>query len=1011
MTSAFCGGNQLISYIHMKRTLLFLLGFVLAWGTMQAAVSFDADTKYRLTCNNYGTGSLVLGSNHGSTAYLYYDTSSSYSDDSWWYIREEGSGYNLINAQSGEYITYSSTRIEDQAKGLILTESSEGSASQWIITNYNGSFVIQSVYASDQWFNVRLDGTYLVGTYSGTGSSNELFAIYDSNGNQVTDGGSTGGGTTTGGEVSDDFTDNQGYTSFGEYWERTGLSQPVVYTTDTTDPVLYSIVNLRQNQYVTHDNSSLTQTAYGDSRAKFYFVQSGDNVQVYTEDGYYVSTSYTTDMESRSGLTVSYGTASGNVWAFEWYESSSYPGYSVAKMDNLSSSTGGQTGPGGWGGGGGWGQSQQSSYIYWNDYSGSYVGLYDLDDGGTFVFTSSDSRHVDWLKENGIIFDGSLPSKVSFTTAVDSLRLADKQLVYDQTSKGYFYPLPSPLRNGGDFTAKLTWKMKTGYDTLSVVIDGIARDPVTHEITIPAPSCASAYPLQLVDSAGTVRAATTLQFTYLPLVEVNVSSCNGSYYTQGTIRVTYADVAGHDSTYIAAYKWRGATAQGYAKKAYSIKLRDENGNSVDRKFLGLRNDNNWILDAMATDNACMRNRVSTDLWNDFSVKPYYYDRESKARTGTRGKFVEVFYNGKYHGIYCMTEKLDRKQLKLQKYVSAAESTTGEEEIHGVLYKSAQWSYEVLMGHEQDSRTFPLTNPSGYSNTLGVETWSEFEIKYPDYEDEAVDWEPLYNAVKFVATSNQLPFEQGVKDYFDYPMLKDYYLFLDLLLATDNHGKNMFYYAYDKQGPEGNLLGVAPWDLDGVFGQRWDKSTSYTSDATQDLDDFLWAHEHGQVTYYYRLNQSSTLNWSEELAARYAELRPGYFEPDNLANRFIDYADLFEQSNALAREEDRWPTIHSSIASSVDYAAEWVRSRVAALDEKYGFDPVASAINDAQSEAYFHALGGQGSIAVNCGKAQTVHVYGLDGKLVRSAELQRGFNAIQGLGAGVYIVNGEKVIVK
>lgn len=990
----------------MKRTLLFLLGLVLTWGTMQAAVSFDANTKYRLSCSTYGSGSLVLGSNHNSTAYLYYDTSSSYSDDSWWYIREEGDGYNIINAQSGEYITYSSTRIENQAKGLILTESSEGATSQWKITSYNGYFVIQNVSYTEQWFNVRLDGTYLVGTYSGTGSSNELFTIYDSNGNQVTDGDSSGGGGTV---TDDDFTGSYGVSSLGEYWERTGLSQPVVYTTDTSDPVLYSIVNLRQEKYVTHNYSNLTQTDDGDSRVQFYFVKSDDNVQIYTEDGYYVNTSYTTNMQDRQGVSVTSGTASGNVWAFEWYEGNTYTGYSVVKMDNISTSTG-ETGPGG-GWGGGWGQNQQSSYRYWNDYSGNYVGLYDLDEGGTFVFTSSDSRHVDWLKENGITFDGSTPTTFNFTSAIDSLRLANKQLVYDKRSKGYFYPLPSPLRNGGDFTAELTWKLKSGYDSLSVNINGIARDSITHEITIPSPTCETTYPIQLVDSAGTVRATTTLQFTYLPLVEVDVSTCNGNYYTQGTIRVTYADIAGHDSTYIAAYKWRGATAQGYSKKAYAIKLRDANGNSVDRSFFGLRSDNNWILDAMATDNACMRNRVSTDLWNDFSTKPYYADRESKVRTGTRGKFVEVFYNGSYHGIYCMTEKMDRKQLKLEKYVSAAESTTGAEEIHGVLYKASQWSYEVFMGHEQDREVFPLTNPSSYSNTLGTETWGSFELKYPDYEEEAVDWEPLYNAVKFVATSNQLPFEQGVKNYFDYPMLKDYYLFIDLLLATDNHGKNMFYYAYDKQGEEGNLLGLAPWDLDGVFGQRWDKSTSYTSDATQDLDEFLWKYEHGQVTYFYRLNQSTTLNWSEELAARYAELRPTYFEPENLANRFADYASLFEDSYAISREEERWPTIHASISSSVSYAEEWVQSRVAALDEKYGFDPVASSINEAQSEAYFEVLGADGSIAINTGKAQTVKVYGLDGKLVRATELNRGFNTIDGLSGGIYIVNGEKVLVK
>ncbi|MBQ5370291.1 MAG: CotH kinase family protein, partial [Bacteroidaceae bacterium] len=143
----------------------------------------------------------------------------------------------------------------------------------------------------------------------------------------------------------------------------------------------------------------------------------------------------------------------------------------------------------------------------------------------------------------------------------------------------------------------------------------------------------------------------------MPIVEVTYNYCNGTYYNSGTIRVTDPNTAGYDSTYIAAYKYRGATAQNYDKKSYAIKLRDEKGESVDREFFGLRDDNNWILDAMAIDKACMRNRVSTDLWNDFATYPYHRREgwEKKARQGTRGEFVEVFLNGTYHGLYCMTE--------------------------------------------------------------------------------------------------------------------------------------------------------------------------------------------------------------------------------------------------------------------------------------------------------------------------------------------------------------------
>lgn len=335
------------------------------------------------------------------------------------------------------------------------------------------------------------------------------------------------------------------------------------------------------------------------------------------------------------------------------------------------------------------------------------------------------------------------------------------------------------------------------------------------------------------------------------------------------------------------------------------------------------------------DSACMRNRVATDLWNDFSVRPYYAAKEKKALTGTRGHFVEVFMDGTYHGLYCMTEKLDRKQLKLKKYQAADSTVAGSTgKVRGLLYKTIQWDYAVHMGHYSDRNYYPGTSPGGYSNTLGCETWCNYEQKYPDYAEEAVEFGPMYNAVNFVCTSSQSDFESGVKSYFDFATTRDYYLFIDLLMATDNHGKNMFYYVYDHS--KSDLVGMAPWDLDGTFGINWAGSTSLTSDATQDFDTFLWQRENGQMGLYDKLALSTTLSWDNYLAARYATLRRSQFQPAALAQRFATYASLFADSHADVREQNKWGRYHATIQTSATYAQEWVQERVAALDQKYDY---------------------------------------------------------------------------
>ena len=1019
----------------MKKFLLFFLS-LLAIGTAQAAPNFKANTKYRISCKKFNSsnsyGSVVIGSNHSKQVELYYDSNNSYSDDSWWYINKSGNGYVIVNAKSGQYLTFTTTK-NYRTKYVTLTNAASGNESQWTFDinedGYAGIASASEGNGSGYHFNVRIDGTNLFGAYRANYyDENELFKIYDEQGNNVLldnsgSGGETGGGSggETGGEGTDDFNaTTYGKTSYGEYWERTQLKQPIVYTTSVADPVLYSIANLRTGRYVgvgtsmNTNTTCLTEVYSASDRTQFYFVQSGTGVQIFTKDGQYVSTNYPTPDNSvsdkRAGLSVVNGTPNGNLWGFGW-TTNTYSGYTITKLDNLSAT-----------------DATQYKYNSWNDYSldnntGSSnvheVGLYEGDDAGSsFVFTSADLRHAKYLQNKGIDFGLDVTPK-AFAEAFDSLRINDKQLVYDGKGNAYFATLPEGMRNGGDYTAKVTYKLKTtNAEGYTLKVNGQEPDADGY-VTFDNVDCETLYPIELTNASENVDLSAKIRFTFLPIVELNCSSVNSKAYTTGSLRVTDPASLGYDSLMIAAFKYRGASSSNYPKRSYAIKLRDENGNSVDRKLLGYRSDNNWILDAMYIDLACMRNRVATDLWNAFECKPYYADREKKVRTGTRGKFVEVILNGQWWGLYCMTEKMDRKQLKLKKFVPAAQSTTGENEVHGVLYKSNQWTYEVFMGHESNDDNdnkqviYPHKKVSDYKNILGQETWCEYEFKYPDYEDEAVEWRPLHDAANMVATSFILNID-SVKSRFDYPMLRDYYLFIDLLLATDNHGKNLFWYAYDTQGPEGDKLSLAPWDLDGTFGQDWDGVITNTKDVTLDFDTYIKNYEHGQFAIFDLIKSRS--EWQQDLKDRYAELRiKGVISGDSIANRFANYASLFEASLADQREQNMWSKAyhsrHKDIQGGATYAESWIRRRVNWLDQKYGFDAAVTAINEAKAEAYFAALGGVGCISVNAGKAQSVRIYNIAGQLVRNAQVGSGVTTINGIPAGIYVVNGTKVMVK
>ena len=174
-----------------------------------------------------------------------------------------------------------------------------------------------------------------------------------------------------------------------------------------------------------------------------------------------------------------------------------------------------------------------------------------------------------------------------------------------------------------------------------------------------------------------------------------------------------------------------------------------------------------------------------------------------------------------------------------------------------------------MGHNSGSNYFPKTQPSSYYNNNRQEGWCGYEVKYPDYEDEKIDWGPLWNAINFTATSSDAEFQKDFSRYFEQANIVDYYLFIELMLATDNHGKNMFFYNYDQLSETvPDLIGVAPWDLDGTWGRRWD-GNSYLTGAQQDFTNFLWAYEHGTHTIFHRLDQLPSMRWSQGTLCRTA----------------------------------------------------------------------------------------------------------------------------------------------
>lgn len=507
------------------------------------------------------------------------------------------------------------------------------------------------------------------------------------------------------------------------------------------------------------------------------------------------------------------------------------------------------------------------------------------------------------------------PVRLKFT-------LDKRSPIYDSRTKSYLLTIPQ-RQFGGPFTAVIA--PAEGMPEGKIHVDGVAAAR-NGSCKFGKADGDRRFRVALCDGTDTVAAA-WLSFTFLPIVEVTAQRLDKAAFHSGTFRLHEPNGGNGDGTLTARLRYRGDYSSLFQKRSLAVKLTGGDGNALDRSLLGMRSDNYWILDAMAVDRARMRNRVAMDLWNDFATRPYYAGKAPQALSGIRGKMVEVFLNGKYQGIYCLTERIDRKQTGIAR--------TNAGEVRGCLYKTRQWGNWVQMGFDRFAGKFTGHRPPGFDNSS--DTWENWEMKYPipGKKKQQGDWQPLYDAIDFVGNTSDATFQRDAANRFDLPVVRDYWLFIELLFATDNSGKNMYWAAYDRT--ESTKLTPIPWDLDGTFGRNWGGHSSPCT-PENDYRRFL-LEQYSQNGLFERLHRLDPDGWNKQLGERYRKLRKNFFDPDRLFKRFDSYHKQLRQCGAEAREYRRWNNANGiglDFESEAEFLQNWIARRVHHLDKKYGF---------------------------------------------------------------------------
>jgi len=347
---------------------------------------------------------------------------------------------------------------------------------------------------------------------------------------------------------------------------------------------------------------------------------------------------------------------------------------------------------------------------------------------------------------------------------------------------------------------------------------------------------------------------------------------------------------------VAGIELRGNSALRYPKKSYDLEFRNPKNTeeSIDVQLEDMREDDDWILNSIYNEPLRLRSRFSNALWLQMRKNL----EKLKAAAGIDLRYAEVFLDNNYQGIYLISEQVDRKLLQLKK--------KNGDTVRGELFKAS--SYQA------GSR---FTDAPPFNNAFP--TWAGFEMKYP-YEDYTAHYDDLSTFVRLVSIGSDEEFNKSVSNWLNIDNAIDYYLFVNLLRATDNLGKN-YYLAREDVGRPYYFV---PWDLDGILGTIQDGKRIPTTDdiLTNELFTRLW--------------DNNPSNYRNKAVARWQELRKGPFSEDYLFSE-IDhlYVDLSD-AGVYEREQLVW-NVTMDPQDDYEYLTSWLRARLEFLDNYFTDD--------------------------------------------------------------------------
>lgn len=365
---------------------------------------------------------------------------------------------------------------------------------------------------------------------------------------------------------------------------------------------------------------------------------------------------------------------------------------------------------------------------------------------------------------------------------------------------------------------------------------------------------------------------------------------------------------------------RGSSSQSFDKKSFAFETRDSAGENRNVSLLGMPKENDWVLHGPYSDKSLMRNALA------------YQIGESVMAYAPRTRFVEVLLNGKYWGVYLLTEKIKRDKNRVG--ISKLESSTssGEELTGGYILKIDKNTGSAFDGFASPYPPIP-------------ESFQEifYQYHYPKPDDinpaqENYIRAHLLEVEAVLASRNYADSVDGYWKYLDVTTFIDFLLLNELCKNIDGYRLSTFLYK-DRDSIDGRLKMGPLWDFNLAFGNYDYCGTGVPEGWVKDFNE-ICSRDFWAIPFWWEKLWKDK-KFRVALRDRWEVLREDQLSDARLMGRIDSLAVLLGE--AQERNFERWEVlgeyvwpnwfVGNSHAEEVDYLKGWLEDRIAWMEEE------------------------------------------------------------------------------